>query len=162
MTRGSDALTPEEAVVTLLRETNMTLSTAESCTGGAVAARLVNVPGASEVLRQGFVTYSNKAKRKYLMVKKSTLKSEGAVSAKTAREMAKGGCFMTKSDACIAVTGIAGPGGGTEKKPVGLVYVGVASANGCETQEMHLRGERDWIRELTCVNALNALRLALG
>ena len=142
----------------LLAAKGMTVTTAESCTGGAVAARLVNVPGASEVLRQGFVTYSNKAKRKYLMVKKSTLKSEGAVSAKTAREMAKGGCFMTKSDACIAVTGIAGPGGGTEKKPVGLVYIGCCVNGHVKVQECHFNGNRSQVREQSVVSALTLLR----
>lgn len=153
-----ESKTLEEAVVELLAAKGMTVTTAESCTGGAVAARLVNVPGASEVLRQGFVTYSNKAKRKYLMVKKSTLKSEGAVSAKTAREMVKGGCFMTKSDACVAVTGIAGPGGGTEKKPVGLVYIGCCVNGHVKVQECRFNGNRSQVREQSVVSALTLLR----
>lgn len=150
--------TLEEAVVELLAAKDMTVTTAESCTGGAIAARIVNVPGASDVLKQGFVTYSNKAKRKYLMVKKSTLKSEGAVSEKTAREMAKGGCFMTKSDACIAVTGIAGPGGGTDKKPVGLVYIGCCVGGHVEVRECHFNGSRSQVREQSVVSALTLLR----
>ena len=85
MTRGSDALTPEEAVVTLLRETNMTLSTAESCTGGAIAARIVNVPGASDVFMEGMVTYSNGAKKRTLGVTEDTLSDFGAVSEQCAK-----------------------------------------------------------------------------
>lgn len=94
--------TLEEAVVDLLKEKNMTLSLAESCTGGAVAARIVNVPGASEALMCGFVTYTNRAKRKCLGVKKSTLKNEGAVSAKCAKEMAKGGAKAAETDVCLS------------------------------------------------------------
>lgn len=150
--------TLEEAVVELLAAKDMTVTTAESCTGGAIAARIVNVPGASDVFKQGFVTYSNKAKRKYLMVKKSTLKSEGAVSEKTAREMAKGGCFMTKSDACIAVTGIAGPGGGTDSKPVGLVYISCCVGGHVEVRECQFNGSRSQVREQSVVSALTLLR----
>lgn len=150
--------TLEEAVVELLAAKDMTVTTAESCTGGAIAARIVNVPGASDVFKQGFVTYSNKAKRKYLLVKKSTLKSEGAVSEKTAREMAKGGCFMTKSDACIAVTGIAGPGGGTDRKPVGLVYIGCCVCGHVEVRECRFNGSRSQVREQSVVSALTLLR----
>ena len=110
----------------LLKMDELTVTTAESCTGGLVAARLVDVPGVSEVFKQGFITYSNKAKRKLLNVKKTTLKEFGAVSEKTAREMAKGAILASGADAAIATTGIAGPDGGTEEKPVGLVYIGVS------------------------------------
>ena len=116
--------TLETAVVELLHNQNLTLTTVESCTGGALSARIINVPGASEVLKQGFVTYSNRAKKKYIMVKKSTLKEHGAVSEKCAKEMAKGGCFITNSDAALSVTGLAGPDGGTEATPVGTVFIG--------------------------------------
>jgi len=105
--------TLEMAVVRLLQKYELTVTTAESCTGGLIAGRIVNVPGASDVFREGFVTYSNKAKRKYLDVSKSTLKKYGAVSSETAREMAIGGVFATDCDACVAVTGIAGPDGGS-------------------------------------------------
>ena len=110
--------TLEMAVVRLLAKYELTVTTAESCTGGLLAGRIVNVPGASEVFREGFITYSNKAKRKRLDVNKATLKKYGAVSKETAREMAMGGVFATDADACVAVTGIAGPDGGTEEKPV--------------------------------------------
>ena len=114
----------EETVVGLLKKKKMTLSLAESCTGGAVAADIVNVPGASEVFMCGYVTYTNRAKRKCLGVKKSTLKKEGAVSAKCAGQMAKGGAKAAKTDVCLSVTGLAGPGGGTEETPVGTVFMG--------------------------------------
>ena len=159
-TRESETL--EQHVVGLLKRRKMTVATAESCTGGLIASTIVNVPGASEVFNEGYITYSNEAKQKILGVKKKTLKKDGAVSENCAAEMAKGAAKAAGARAAISVTGIAGPDGGTPEKPVGLVYVGVASTSGCEAQELHLRGERDWIRELTCVNALNALRLALG
>lgn len=106
-----------ENVLNLLKERQLTLTTAESCTGGMLAARLTDVPGASEVFKQGLVTYSNKAKRKLLDVKKMTLKDFGAVSEKTAKEMAKNGAFITGADVCISVTGIAGPGAARRRSP---------------------------------------------
>ena len=155
-------LTLAAAVVNALRAAGKTVACAESLTGGMLASRLVDVPGASSVLGEAYVTYSNEAKMRLLGVSKDTLRQFGAVSAQCAREMAEGARRASGADFALSTTGIAGPDGGTPEKPVGLVYVGVASANGCEAQEMHLRGERDWIRELTCVNALNALRLTLG
>lgn len=147
----------EEVIVRLLKERELTLTTAESCTGGLIAARITDVPGASEVFKQGLVTYSNRAKRKLLDVKKSTLKEYGAVSEKTAREMAKNGAFITGSDICISVTGIAGPDGGTEEKPVGLVYIGCCYNNKTTVKEFHFKGERRKVRELTVANALTML-----
>lgn len=155
-------LTLAAAVVNALRAAGKTVACAESLTGGMLASRLVDVPGASSVLGEAYVTYSNEAKMRLLGVSKDTLRQFGAVSAQCAREMAEGARRASGADFALSTTGIAGPDGGTPEKPVGLVYVGVASANGCEAQELHLRGERDWIRELTCVNALNALRLTLG
>ncbi|HIS91852.1 MAG TPA: competence/damage-inducible protein A [Candidatus Alectryocaccomicrobium excrementavium] len=155
-------LTLAAAVVNALRAAGKTVACAESLTGGMLASRLVDVPGASSVLGEAYVTYSNEAKMRLLGVSKDTLRQFGAVSAQCAREMAEGARRASGADFALSTTGIAGPDGGTPEKPVGLVYVGVASTSGCEVQELHLRGERDWIRELTCVNALNALRLALG
>ena len=155
-------LTLAAAVVNALRAAGKTVACAESLTGGMLASKLVDVPGASSVLGEAYVTYSNEAKMRLLGVSEDTLRQFGAVSAQCAREMAEGARRASGADFALSTTGIAGPDGGTTEKPVGLVYVGVASANGCETQELHLRGERDWIRELTCVNALNALRLTLG
>lgn len=150
--------TLEEAVLELLKEKELTLSTAESCTGGMLASRLINVPGASDVYKEGFITYSNKAKRKHLMVKKQTLKIYGAVSEKTAKEMAKGCCFNTGSDVSVAITGIAGPDGGTEEKPVGLVYIACCYKKEVYVQELHLNGNRMKIREQATVKALTLLR----
>ncbi|MGI6071236.1 MAG: competence/damage-inducible protein A [Blautia sp.] len=148
----------EEAVVDLLNARKMTLSLVESCTGGAIASRIVNVPGASEVFGFGYVTYSNKAKRKQVLVKKSTLKTVGPVSAKTAKEMAKGGCMVSGSDICISVTGLAGPAGGTDKTPVGTVFIGCCISGEIAVQECHFSGSRNKIREQAAVYALTFLR----
>ena len=99
----------------------------ESCTGGALSARIVDVPGASDVLKQGFVTYTNRAKRKYVMVKKSTLKEYGAVSEKCAKEMAKGGCFVTGSDAAISITGFAADRTVAGNRPLWALYLSGAA-----------------------------------
>ena len=154
----NEATTLEESIVALLKEKNLTLTTAESCTGGMLSARLTNVSGVSEVFKQGFVTYSNRAKRKLLDVKKNTLKTYGAVSEKTAKEMAKNGAFITGSDICVSITGLAGPDGGTETTPVGLVYIACAYQNELRIREFHFKGNRQKIRELSTVNALTLLR----
>lgn len=150
--------TLEESVVDLLKKKGLTLSLAESCTGGALAARIVNVSGASEVFGQGFVTYSNQAKRNSLGVKKSTLKIHGAVSHKCAKEMAKGGCRAADADVCLSVTGIAGPLGGTKEKPVGTVFMGCCVKGRTITQEFHFTGNRARIREQSVASALALLR----
>ena len=115
--------TLEKSVADLAKANGLTITCAESCTGGLLSARLVNIPGISDIYKSGVVTYSNKAKRRFLGVKKSTLQKYGAVSEKTAEEMAKGASVMLKADVAAAVTGIAGPEGGTPEKPVGLVYI---------------------------------------
>lgn len=152
-----ESVTLEDTVIKLLKEKELTLTTVESCTGGLIAARLTKVPGVSEVFKQGLITYSNRAKRKLLDVKKSTLKEYGAVSEKTAREMAKNGAFITGADVCISVTGIAGPEA-VEDKPVGLVYIGCCYKNVVTVKEYHFNGERDRIREWATVHALILLR----
>ncbi|MGI6006281.1 MAG: competence/damage-inducible protein A [Ruminococcus sp.] len=156
-----EKVTLEESLVKMMKKRKLTLTCAESCTGGAISARIVNVPGASDVLKQGLVTYSNKAKRRYLNVKKETLKSVGAVSRETAFEMAKGGCVQTGSDACVAVTGIAGPGGGTDTKPVGLVYIGCCVNGHITVKEYHFTGNRAKIREQSVMSALTLLRSSI-
>ena len=148
----------EEAVVDMLNDQKLTLALAESCTGGEIAARIVNVPGASEVFGHGYVTYSNRAKRKCLGVKKSTLKTEGPVSAKCAREMAKGGCIFADADICLSVTGLAGPGGGTKETPVGTVFMGCCYNGKVITREFHFTGNRGKIREQATAHALALLR----
>lgn len=154
-------MTLAESVVKLLAEDELTVTTAESCTGGLVAARLVDVPGVSEVFKQGFITYSNKAKRKILNVKKETLKTLGAVSEKTAKEMAKGAILASGADAAIATTGIAGPDGGTEEKPVGLVYIAVSVRGQMYVEEHHFEGDRVAVRESTVEAALALLKKGL-
>lgn len=150
--------TLEMAVVRLLKKYELTVATAESCTGGLVAGRLVNVPGASDVFKEGFVTYSNKAKRKHLEVSKNTLKKYGAVSKETAKEMAIGGAFATDSDLCVAVTGLAGPDGGSEEKPVGLVYMACCLGDKVTVEKYQFKGNRSKIREQSVVRALDLVR----
>lgn len=152
--------TLEMAVVELLKKYELTVTTAESCTGGLLAGRLVNVPGVSEVFREGFVTYSNKAKRKLLDVNKSTLKKYGAVSEQTAREMAMGGVFATDADVCVAITGIAGPESDGEK-PVGLVYIACYMKEKVWVEQYQFKGNRNKIREQSVVKALDLLRRAI-
>ena len=155
-TEESKAL--EEAVVDMLRDQQLTLALAESCTGGEIAARIVNVPGASQVFTHGFVTYSNRAKRKCLGVKKATLKLEGAVSAKCAKEMAKGGCNAAEADICLSITGLAGPDGGTKETPVGTVFMGCCYNGKVVTREFHFTGNRTKIRQQATAHALAFLR----
>lgn len=116
---------PEKRLVEALAEKNLVFATAESCTGGLVAKRVTDVPGSSAVFSGGVVTYSNEMKTRFLGVKKETLAAHGAVSHETAYEMAKGLLEATGADVGVSLTGIAGPGGGSAEKPVGLVYVGV-------------------------------------
>ena len=121
----------EEEVVALLAKRHLTVTTAESCTGGLIAGTLVNVAGASQVLNEGYITYSNEAKQRLAGVDARTLDRYGAVSEQTAREMAVGVAHAASADMGLSATGIAGPDGGTEEKPVGLVYIGCCL--GCET-----------------------------
>ena len=151
----------EMAVVRLLKKNGLTVTTAESCTGGMLAARLVNVPGVSDVYREGYITYSNKGKRRLLDVNKSTLKKYGAVSEQTAREMAIGGVFANGADVCVATTGIAGPDGGTEEKPVGLVYISCYLKDKVTVERFQFKGNREKIREQTVVKALDLLRRSI-
>lgn len=153
--------TLEEAVIRLLTKYELTVTTAESCTGGMIACKIVNVPGASEVFNEGFITYSNKAKRKNLDVSKNTLKKYGAVSEQTVKEMAIGAAFAADADTSIAVTGIAGPDGGTEEKPVGLVYIGCCVKQEVTVKECQFHGTRLEIREQSANTALDLLRSAI-
>jgi nicotinamide-nucleotide amidase len=153
--------TLEDVVVGLLVKHHLTLTTAESCTAGLLAGRIVNVPGASTVLGEGFITYSNEAKQKYLKVSGSTLEKYGAVSKETASEMALGAIATSGSNVSVSITGLAGPDGGTEKKPVGLVFIACALGNKVTVKEFHFKGNRQKIREATVINALNLLRLTI-
>lgn len=153
--------TLEDVVVKMLAERKMTIATAESCTGGLLTSRLVNVPGASEVLKAGLVTYSNKAKQKLIDVQKTTLKKHGAVSEKVAKEMANGCASKMKADVGIALTGIAGPDGGTPEKPVGLVYAACYVNGNTKVVELRLTGNRQKIREYAAAKALGLVRECL-
>ncbi|MDO4556065.1 MAG: competence/damage-inducible protein A [Lachnospiraceae bacterium] len=150
--------TLEESIVKLLKKHDLTLATAESCTGGLLAGRLVNVPGVSDVFQQGFVTYSNKAKRKLLDVSKSTLKKYGAVSKQTAKEMAAGAAILTGADVAVSITGLAGPDGATKEKPVGMVCMSCYIKEKNFTKEYNFTGNRQKIRENSVVYALSLLR----
>ena len=158
---SKEAETLEDAVVRLLKKYDLTVTTAESCTGGMIASKIVNVPGASDVFNEGYITYSNKAKRKHLDVSKNTLKKYGAVSEQTAKEMALGAVFAADSDVSVAVTGIAGPDGGTDEKPVGLVYIGCCIKHDVTVKECHFEGDRLEIREQSANTALDLLRTAI-
>ncbi len=145
--------TTAEELIDLLIAEDLTIATAESCTGGLIADAIVSVPGASEVFYEGIVSYSNSAKVNRLNVDKSTLREYGAVSAPTAAQMAEG--LLSQSvDIAISTTGIAGPGGGTVDKPVGLVYIAVASLAGTEVEEFRFSGDRNSIRNQAKQEAL--------
>lgn len=151
-------VTLEKSIIDLLSANHLTVSTAESCTGGLVSARLINVPGASEVFKAGYISYSNKTKRKLIGVKRSSLEKYGAVSSVVAKEMAKGAALLSKADVTVSVTGIAGPDGGTAEKPVGLVYIGCQVCGENVVKEYHFKGDRNKIREASVSAALGLMR----
>lgn len=144
----------EEKIMNLLQKKQYKIATAESCTGGLVAATLVGCSGISDYFGEGIVTYSNEAKRKYLGVKEETLRQFGAVSEETAREMAEGIKRAAESDIGLSTTGIAGPGGGTHDKPVGLVYIGIALKEQTYVYKLNLNGDRQTVREHTVKSIL--------
>ena len=148
----------------LVRARGLTLVTAESCTGGLVAAELTAIPGSSDVFAGGAVTYSNRLKHELLGVPEATLDQHGAVSAETARAMAEGARRRLRADLAVAVTGVAGPGGGTEEKPVGLVYLHVGGPDGEAERRMQWGGTRHDVRLRATAAALHLLRdhLATG
>ncbi len=151
----------EVALVQTLKEKNLTIAFAESCTGGLLSGRVVNVAGASDVYKAGFVTYANEAKVQFAGVKEETLESFGAVSEQTAREMAVGTCAATGADVSCAVTGIAGPDGGTEEKPVGLVYIACSVKGEVTVEEHHFTGKRQEVREASVKAALDLLERSI-
>jgi nicotinamide-nucleotide amidase len=137
------------------------IATAESCTGGLIAASLTDIPGSSDVFERGFVTYSNESKTELLGIPASLIAEHGAVSEQVARAMSAGALAHSPADVAIAVTGIAGPGGGTAEKPVGLVYVAAAQRGGGQSVQRHLfDGGRESVR-LSAVRAALALALSL-
>ncbi len=149
----------EFELVATLRAAGATVSTAESCTGGLVAARITSVSGASEAFKYGAVTYCNEAKNKILGVEKETLETLGAVSAKTAAEMAAGVRKIMNAEIGVSVTGLAGPNGG-EGKPVGLVFVAVNSGKYSEVTENHFSGDRISVRNQAADKALELALMA--
>ena len=143
--------------VSICAEKNVTFGTAESCTGGLISAFVTDVAGASAVFFGGIVSYDNSIKEKLLGVRAKTLAEKGAVSPETALEMSHGALLALGVDIAVAVTGIAGPGGGTDKKPVGLVYISVASQKGALVTENHFSGNRESVRLQTAEKALSLL-----
>ncbi|MBE7010557.1 MAG: competence/damage-inducible protein A [Ruminococcaceae bacterium] len=155
---GYDEMDMAKTVVALLQEKNLTIACAESCTAGLLTATLGDVPGVSSVLHESIVTYSNEAKQKHLHVSAETLAQYGAVSEQTAIEMAEGIQKTTGAKVGVSVTGIAGPDGGTEEKPVGLVYVAVAYGGSTTVRRLQLIGTRGKIRQASVLHALNEVR----
>ncbi len=151
----------EHVIVRMLTERKQTLALAESCTGGNISHRITNVPGASAVFLGGIVSYSNAAKQKFLNVRTETLMQFGAVSEAVAREMAEGARRETGADYALSVTGIAGPGGGTPEKPVGTVFIGLASAAGVMTESNANPYDRETFKQMTTHQALDLLRRTL-
>lgn len=150
-----------QVVYELLVEKNARVSFAESCTGGMLTSMIVDLPGASNVLDESHVTYANASKMQVLGVRTDTLDCYGAVSEECACEMAEGVRRISGADYGVSVTGIAGPDGGTPDKPVGTVFIGISDENGTIAQKFQFRGERGWVRTLSCGNALNMLRLRI-
>ena len=161
-------MTPDEPSYALAAELGRALlarrrraTVAESCTGGLLASRVTDVPGASAVLLRGYVAYSNRAKTELVGVDEGLLAREGAVSEEVARAMAEGALAAAAADVGVGITGIAGPGGGTADKPVGLVHVAVAGAAGCRARRLHLPGDRRRVRWQSTQVALEMLRRGL-
>ena len=149
--------TIEDKVVSFLKEKNMTVTTAESCTAGLLAGQIMNVSGASAVFGEGYITYANVAKEKLVGVSHDTLVRFGAVSEETACEMAIGAARAAGTDAALSVTGIAGPTGGSDKKPVGLVYIGCCVCGKVVVKEYHFNGSRNENRKAAAQEALQLL-----
>ncbi len=153
--------TMERAVVGMLLARGETLALAESCTGGRLSAMITDIPGASKAFVEGFVTYSNEAKQRALGVTEDVLSAHGAVSEECAVQMAEGAKKASGATWALSVTGIAGPDGGTEEKPVGTVFIGLAGPRGAFARRFQFVGDRSWNRTLSCQSALNMLRLEL-
>ncbi len=153
-----ETATLQQTVVKLLNQKGMTVATAESCTGGLVAKKITDVAGASSCFHGGFVTYSNEKKEALLGVAHETLKKYGAVSEETALEMSRGAMICGGADLGVSMTGIAGPGGGTPQKPVGLVYISICTKNFHRAYKLQLAGDREMVRERTSLYVLDMIR----
>ena len=156
---ASEDVTPEERMLELLRRHNLTISTAESCTGGTIASRICAIPGASQSFRGGIVAYSNELKTAALGVNAADIEAKGAVSGDVVEQMALGAIRLTGSDYAVATSGIAGPGGGSEEKPVGTVWMAIASHEGVQSECFRFPGTRDRVIERAATTAiLNVIR----
>lgn len=150
------------ALLDLYRRNGLRIATAESCTGGLVAATLTAIPGSSDVFERGWVTYSNAAKSENLGVPPALIAEKGAVSAEVAEAMARGVLHRAQADVAVSVTGVAGPGGGSAEKPVGLVYIGLARKDGwSQVERCEFAGDRDAVRHQSVARALAHLATAL-
>jgi nicotinamide-nucleotide amidase len=161
---GLPSLEDTASLLGELRTRHLKLATAESCTGGMIAARLTDIAGSSDVVERGFVTYSNEAKTELLDVPVALIAAHGAVSEPVARAMAEGAIARSHADIAVAVTGVAGPGGGTAAKPAGLVHLAVATRGGSTRHRERRFGDigRAQVRALTVAAAFQLVREALG
>ncbi|MGI6077467.1 MAG: competence/damage-inducible protein A [Fastidiosipilaceae bacterium] len=150
-----------EVLKDLLSERGLTIAFAESCTAGLVAATFGDIPGVSTVFKGGVVSYANDVKADILQVPQTILDDHGAVSEETAIAMAEGCRQVTGADLAVSITGVAGPDGGTEEKPVGLVYIGLADASGSYARKFHFLGNRNKVRKIAALNAFNMARVRL-
>lgn len=153
-------MTVAEKLVALLRAQGLTCATAESCTGGGVGSAITAVPGSSAVFAGGVISYANDVKVRVLGVRRETLASVGAVSAEVAEQMAAGVRALLKTDLAVSLTGIAGPDGGSDEKPVGLVWFGLATARGVRTEKAVFPGDRASVRARAVTHALGMLTAA--
>ena len=161
MTLSDTSRTCASEIIRICTERGLTVATAESCTGGLIGACLTEIPGSSAVVDRGFITYSNRAKQEMLGVPAAILEAHGAVSAETAAAMAKGALDRAGVDLAIAVTGIAGPGGGSAEKPVGLVHLALATGERIDALREVFGGDRQAIRRATVERALSMIRAVL-
>jgi len=155
-------MTTSEKLVQALAEKGMTCATAESCTGGGVGREITSVAGSSAVFLGGVVSYDNSVKRRVLGVPEEVLETCGAVSRECAGYMAEGARHLMKADVAVSVTGIAGPGGGSDEKPVGLVWFGLSSAAGVATEKAVFPGDREEVRAAAVEHALRLLLSAVS
>ena len=152
-------MTVAEKLVELLKAQGLTCATAESCTGGGVGSAITAVPGSSAVFAGGVISYSNEVKQNVLGVSADILQNVGAVSAETAAQMAAGARRLLKTDLAVSLTGIAGPDGGSDEKPVGLVWFGLATKDGVRTEKCIFRGDRAQVRAQAVTHALGMLTI---
>ena len=155
-------MTTAEKLVKVLAEKRMTCATAESCTGGGAGYAITAVPGSSAVFRGGVISYDNSVKRGVLDVPEEVLATKGAVSAECAAAMARGARQLLETDLAVSITGIAGPGGGSAEKPVGLVWFGLASNSGTFTEKKVFSGDREAVRKAAIEHALQLLLAAVA